>query len=248
MSRDQSPPRDEPSDIEEPDDVEELDGPLAGGVDDSQARLKIEEDADGRTQLYERGPDGEWVLKENPPVSDDPEVDAIGQLDYEEIEEILENEDDPRHELAKEYSKRSNERMMQSLRPITDQYRSLWKNVIGSSTAFDLVKKVPVTPKPIVPKFVSERPSLIDFPEVPDVEIPRNPAYDVLEEQRAMNSAIVETNGHLAEMVAQAKADAESSAAKAAEEKGRAQWALGAAWAAVGVTVIVGVVQIIQNM
>lgn len=248
MSQDQSPQPDEPSDIEEPDDAEELDGPGAGGSDDSQARLKIEKDEAGRTQLYERGPDGEWALKEKPPISEDPEVNAIGELDIEEVEAILEDEGDPRHELAKEYSKLSNERMMQSLRPITDQYRSLWKNFIGSSSAFDLVKKVPVLPEPIVPKSVIERPSLVQVPELPDVELPRNPTYDVLEEQRAMNSAIVETNEHLAAMVKQAKADAESSAAKAAEERGRAQWALGAAWAAVGVTVIVGVVQIIQNM
>lgn len=242
MSRDEST---QPDNLEEPDDLEdhaEAAEPESGEAGEPTPHLKVEKDGDGRTRLYERGPAGEWVPVEDPHVSDDPDVDAIGQLDYEEVEAILEDEDDPRYELAKEYFKRSSERMMRSLRPITDQYSALWKNLIGESSASDFVKRATAEREPILPASLRESSRLLEVPEVPDVELPHNPMYDVLEEQRAMNGAIVETNGHLAAMLAQARKDAESSAARAVEERRRGRWALGAAWVAAAAAVVVPII------
>lgn len=262
MARDESP---QPTDPNEPEDDDVPADAGANGDEESRAaddqperHLKIEKDEEGRSHVYKRGADGEWEEAEHRPVSDDPEVNAIGELGYEELEAIAADEDHPKHELAKEYLRLSSARLLESLKPLntrlTQQYGSLWKNIIGKNPALNVMKgvKLPDTakilPEPILPKSTIGGGGRLSLPKVPEVPVARNPAWDVLEEQRELNGNVLKTNEHLAEMVAQAKADAKSADDRAAEDRGHAKWSLRAAWAAVGVTVIVGIVQIIQNM
>ncbi|MDN5687112.1 MAG: hypothetical protein L0G94_10635 [Brachybacterium sp.] len=205
--------------------------------------IKLEEDDEGRKKLWQKRDDGSWEEVEPEQVSDDPDVDEMGNISIDEFEEILEDEDHPKHKLAKEYNKVSGERLRETMAPFLEnvgkQYSSIFKDIIGprampgTNIVPDIAKAVPDV-EPMTSRGVS-------LPDLPDFEPIRNPTYDVLDE-------VLKTNTHLSAMVKQAKSDAEDQRKNAAKSQKHARWSIGAAWAAVGVTVIVGVVQICQNM
>lgn len=228
------------------------------------AELKIEDDDEGRRKLWRKTAEGEWEEVKTDPLSDDPEVEAMGSIDVDEFERILEDTEHPKHELVKEHSRLSGERVKQSMAPflkdIGAQYSSIFKDIIGPKILSD-PSVIPDAAK-VGPDFAAMSASRFSMPELPVLEPIRNPTFDVLEEQRALNAQILETNKHLADMVRQAKEDAteqkallqqqideakaaaDDQAERAMDEHTRAIEAWWVAWIAIAVTGLVGVGQL----
>lgn len=63
-------------------------------------------DSEKPAKIRVRRRDGQWEdLPESPPLSDDPEVNAIGRLSMSEVRRIVEDEADPRHAAAVEFNR-----------------------------------------------------------------------------------------------------------------------------------------------
>lgn len=232
--------------------------------------------------------------KDQEPLSKDPEVNAIAKLGYDEIQRIVDDPDEPRHEKAKEYLRLLGQSRSGGFASMTDainkQYADLWKNIIGQSMPkFDMSQLLPkVDMSQFAPKI--DYPSLrvqgppsganrasrddsTTGPERPTSSPPVTPASaaeEAVQEARATTAAILETNERLSEMVRQYEVGVaetttlmsatnqrleemlQQAQSEAAEQKDAAQKSDKHAaksrrqtWWAIGVTIAVGLAQIV---
>lgn len=168
-----------------------------------------EPDAEAKPKRFEskKGEDQE-------PLSDDPEINAIAELGYDEIERIVDNPDDPRHEKAKEYLRLYWQSPSGGFTPLIDainkQYADLWKNVIGQSMprfevpTFDFSK---YAPKIEIPDFTKRHMPGSTLPPAREpvssgaLPRPAEPTDAKRSGQESMTAGIVETNAKLTEML-----------------------------------------------
>ena len=251
-----------------------------------------EPDAEAKPKRFEARKE-----EDQEPLSDDPEVNAIAKLGYDEIQRIADDPDHPRHEKAKEYLRLYWQSRSGGFTPMTDainkQYADLWKNIIGQSMPkFDMSHYLPkvdmsqFAPKINYPSLKVESPpsggnraSRDDSPTEPELptssppETPASAAEEAIQEARATTAAILKTNERLSELVRQYEvgvaatttlmsatnerleemlqqarseaADQKKAAQKSDEhaEKSRRQ-----TWWAIGVTIAVGLTQIVTGI
>jgi hypothetical protein len=183
-------------------------------------------------------------LKSQPrePLSDDPAVEAMGELKVGELREIVDDPDHPDHELAKEYSRLQGERIREIVSPGLKKITSEMCNAISASWSKHV--KVPDLVKPVeIPSVQPAAHTITDHTELVDRDwTPApDPTLKVIEEQRATNDYLVEANKRLTDLYKQARDTAERG-----QEDTKS--ALNAAWAGVWIGIgsalvaIVGVV------
>ena len=237
----------------EPDDDAEHNDPVDHGEEH-------EEDEDSGVSFQRK--DGTWEKLEHKPLSDDPDIEAMGKLRWEELQAIVENPSHPQHEQAVAYSRLLGERMRESIAPlmgdVSKQYERLLRD-IGKSFKMPTIK---------LPKFdVPKMPGIRDYnfvpPELPESPAPehetpddrnedepvesRDPVLELVEGVTQTNSLLADQNRLLRRQASNSAVDSGVQTVRASQEARRANRALAAAWAAVGVTVAVGIVQIWQN-
>lgn len=230
--------------------------------------FKIEKDDHGRSRMLRRTADGEWEVVESPPVSLNDEVNAMGELDYEELEAIVQDPDDSRHDLASEYLRLSGDQLREAMMPLTRRLNEQWKDLFK-----DLTFKPLITPNPSMPQSPPPNPprdpsvtaddSLDDEgDDAPGSQVPEEgPAslaeglQELLHLQRQQNAQqelsseaatadSAKQQDLLRQQITQAKLATEDQRQVADDERESAKSALRAAWVAVAVTVMVGLGQI----
>lgn len=217
---------------------------------------------DEDTEVRIKRKDGSWEKVERKALSDDPEVEAMGKLPWKKLQEIVDDPAHPQHEQAVTYSRLIGERMRKSIAPlmgdVSKQYDNLLRD-ISKSFKMPMIK---------LPKF--ENPAMqgiryYDFipPALPDSPAPelnspadrseeksvetRDSVMDLVEGVTKTNALLADQNLLLRRQASNSAVDSGVQAVRASQEGRRARRALAAAWAAVGGTVVVGLIQIWQN-
>lgn len=207
-----------------------------------------EEGAKWRKLRIRRG-DGEVEeIEPAPPIgADDPEISAIGNLEREEIAAIIENEDDPRHAAALEYERLRRLRNKSWATRIAktlgiDPTAAVKPILDGLGEATRSSFRLAATGQPASPR--SPVADIGDDSRLIEIEPVHNPTYDVLVEQQKANSLAADANEILSGMADNAREEAKAAREDAKEAASKTKHALVAAWVAVGVTVVVGGVQV----
>lgn len=206
--------------------------------------------------------DGSWESVEHKPLSDDPEVAAMGKLPWKELQEIVDDPDHPQHEHATAYARLLGERMRQSIAPlmsdVSKQYENLFRDISKSIKMPTL--KLPKVDLRVMPGI---RPDTFVPPVLPSPASEREYSAEPIEGEAAgeldsvthlidevtrTNSLLSEQNSLLRKQAFNSAVDSGVQAVRASQEGVRSRRALTVAWAAVGATVLVGIVQIFQNV
>lgn len=229
-------------------------------IDHDEGNEEDGEDDDSGVSFQRK--DGTWEKLERKPLSGDPEVEAMGKLRWEDLQAIVEDPSHPQHEQAVTYSRLLGERMRKSIAPlmgdVSKQYESLLRD-ISKSFKMPTIK---------LPRFdVPKMPGLRDYnfvpPKLPESPAPEHatpddndedepveaidPVLELVEGVTKTNSLLADQNRLLRRQASNSAIDSGVQTVRASQEARRANRALAAAWAAVGVTVAVGIVQIWQN-
>jgi hypothetical protein len=183
-------------------------------------------------------------------MTDDYEVQEMLGRPFSEIQKIAQDDDNPEQEIAREALQVSTKHFQEKYGKIIG---SAYRNVVGTPPAvkamMDSLRKYEkplVKPDPEVLKQSPLQAQHLEPPKMPEVAV--SPLPDMLEEMRRSNDELQGQTKHLAAMVAEAQAATEVARAQAAAQAKSTGRALFAAWVAVGVTVLVGVVQIIVTL
>lgn len=221
-----------------------------------------ESSQDDEPEIRLQRKDGTWEKVEHKPLSDDPEVEAMGKLRWKELQEIVDDPAHPQHDQAVTYSRLLGERMRKSIAPlmgdVSKQYDNLLRN-ISKSFKMPAIKlpKFEVPAMPSIRDYGFIPPALPDSPS-PEQEVPADRAGEVSAESfdpvthlveglTETNSLLAEQNQLLRRHASNSAVDSGVQAVRASQEGQRSRRALAAAWAAVGVTTLVGILQICQN-
>ncbi|WP_353707544.1 hypothetical protein ABRQ22_16765 [Cellulosimicrobium sp. ES-005] len=216
---------------------------------DARDRTDGAGEGEKRRKLRVRRGDGEWKeIEPAPPIDiDDPEIAAIGLLKQEDVAAIIENKDDPRHAAALEYerlrglrNKRWAARIGEALGASPSAAAKSVLDSLGEAArgSVDLAALAYPTP-PMAPiTGAGEGSRLLDLEPV------HNPTYDVLVEQQKANGLASDANEILSGMADLARDEANAARKDASDAARKTRHALVAAWVAVGVTVVVGAVQV----
>lgn len=233
------------------------------GTEGHDSREAPEESGtDEEPEIRVQRKDGTWEKLEHKPLSDDPEIEAMGKLRWQELQEIVNDPAHPKHDQAVTYSRLLGERMRNSIAPLMGDLSKQYDNILRDiSKSFKMPKiKLPKFEVPAMPGFRDYGfvpPALPDSP-VPEREDPADHTGDepaesfdlvshIVQGQSEMNSLLAEQNRLLRRHASNSAIDSGVQAARASQEGQRSRRALAAAWAAVGVTTLVGIVQICQN-
>lgn len=217
---------------------------------------------DGKSEVRFRRKDGSWENLQHEPLSDDPEVEAMGKLRWRELQAIADDVDHPQHSQALAYSRLLGERVRRSIAPlmgdVTKQYESLLRDIKKSSRVPPLnlpEVKIPDAPpirdcdhtSPGASAASQSVDSVANDRDVSNSVESRDPVLDLVEGVTKTNSLLADQNRMLRKESFDSAVETGIQAVRATQEGKRARRALAAAWVAVAVTGLVGIVQIIQN-
>lgn len=186
----------------------------------------------------------------------------MGKLPWKELQEIVDDPDHPQHEHATAYARLLGERMRQSIAPlmsdVSKQYENLFRDISKSIKMPTL--KLPKVDLRVMPGI---RPDTFVPPVLPSPASEREYSAEPIEGEAAgeldsvthlidevtrTNSLLSEQNSLLRKQAFNSAVDSGVQAVRASQEGVRSRRALTVAWAAVGATVLVGIVQIFQNV
>ena len=238
-----------------------------------QPHLKLEKDEDGSSRLLRRTAEGDWEEVKPPAVSADPNVNAMGDLDYEELEAIVQDPEDSRHDLANEYLKLSGDRLREAMKPLTRRLNEQWKDVFKDLTFKPLVEHdlssfrspppPPNTPRDLTSGSDDDGDEGEEGDETTSAQTLGENAADTLTELlhlqqqqfaafelRASAAAVeaTEQQNLLRQQILDAREVAETQKAAAEKDRKHAKKSLCAAWVAVGLTAAVGVVTVVVGI
>lgn len=203
----------------------------------------------------------DWEEREITPLSQDPAIQAISKLRIDELSKILEDPQDPRHEAAKRYNALLSERLAASfagIHSLTDGYMKKWASSIAESAKiaapkiefpdFDFGRDTKddfssrVSSQHIVPPISISEFEGLQISPVPTAEQTDELIAVTREQNQFLGDLIARTGEHLSLVKSQlAGAELESQV-----NKRQARRNLFAAWVAIAITVLVGVIQIVQ--
>lgn len=203
----------------------------------------------------------DWEEKEIEPLSKDPAIEAIGKLSIDEVSKILEDPQDPRHEAAKRYNALLSEHLAASfegIRSLTAGYTKKWASSIAESAKIALPKvEIPelgfgrdskddlaarVSSQHLAPPITISRLESLQISPAPTAEQTDELIAVTREQNQFLGDLIARTGEHLSLVKSQlAGAEIESQV-----NKQQARRNLFAAWIAIAITALVGVIQVVQ--